>query len=421
MMPFYLAAAAILVAALLLLLRPWLRRSSNATTAPAVDTLQALNAAIHRDRLVELDRDRANGVLSASDHAEALEELQRQLLDDTTASAATSIDPVRYGNRSTAIALAVLVSVLGVSLYLLLGSPAAVLSEEDQSRAASATMDKLIGELVQKLEKDPTPQGFAMLGRSYKAMGRWQDAERAFNRIGPSLEKDAALLADLAEVMAQQTRSFDGRPRELLQQALKIDGENMTALLLAGTDAFENRSYSVATTLWSRLLKQLEPGSEDARMIEASIARAQELGGSKVAKAKVGAGDTAKAKEKVASAGKSVSGRVELSAALRDKTKPDDVVFIFARAANADGSPAARMPLAAQRARVADLPLTFTLDDSQALRPEATISSVPSLRVEARISKSGNATPAKGDLAGKSAIIKPGAKGLSVVISEVVE
>ena len=421
MMPFYLAAAAILVAALLLLLRPWLRRSSNATTAPAVDTLQALNAAIHRDRLVELDRDRANGVLSASDHAEALEELQRQLLDDTTASAASSIDPVRYGNRSTAIALAVLVSVLGVSLYLLLGSPAAVLSEEDQSRAASATMDKLIGELVQKLEKDPTPQGFAMLGRSYKAMGRWQDAERAFNRIGPSLEKDAALLADLAEVMAQQTRSFDGRPRELLQQALKIDGENMTALLLAGTDAFENRSYSVATTLWSRLLKQLEPGSEDARMIEASIARAQELGGSKVAKAKVGAGDTAKAKEKVASAGKSVSGRVELSAALRDKTKPDDVVFIFARAANADGSPAARMPLAAQRARVADLPLTFTLDDSQALRPEATISSVPSLRVEARISKSGNATPAKGDLAGKSAIIKPGAKGLSVVISEVVE
>ena len=421
MMPFYLAAAAILVAALLLLLRPWLRRSSNATTAPAVDTLQALNAAIHRDRLVELDRDRANGVLSASDHAEALEELQRQLLDDTTASAASSIDPVRYGNRSTAIALAVLVSVLGVSLYLLLGSPAAVLSEEDQSRAASATMDKLIGELVQKLEKDPTPQGFAMLGRSYKAMGRWQDAERAFNRIGPSLEKDAALLADLAEVMAQQTRSFDGRPRELLQQALKIDGENMTALLLAGTDAFENRSYSVATTLWSRLLKQLEPGSEDARMIEASIARAQELGGSKMAKAKVGAGDTAKAKEKVASAGKSVSGRVELSAALRDKAKPDDVVFIFARAANADGSPAARMPLAAQRARVADLPLTFTLDDSQALRPEATISSVPSLRVEARISKSGNATPAKGDLAGKSAIIKPGAKGLSVVISEVVE
>jgi len=225
----------------------------------------------------------------------------------------------------------------------------------------------------------------------------------------------------------------------LLQQALKIDGENMTALLLAGTDAFENRSYKVATTLWSQLLKQLEPGSEDARMIEASIARAQELGGGKVAKVGAGEptkqqggraedallavanGDTAKPKDKTASSGKSVSGRVELSATLREKAKPDDVVFIFARAANVDGSPAARMPLAAQRARMADLPLTFTLDDSQALRPEATISSVPSLRVEARISKSGNATPAKGDLAGKSAIIKPGAKGLSVVISEVVE
>jgi cytochrome c-type biogenesis protein CcmH len=438
MMPFYLAAAAILVAALLLLLRPWLRawfgrRPASAPGAPAVDTLQALNTAIHRDRLLELERDRANGVLSASDHAEALEELQRQLLDDTAASAATSIDPVKYGNRSTAIAMAVLVSVLGVSLYVLLGSPSAVLPADEQARAASVAMDKLVGELVQKLEKEPSPQGFAMLGRSYKAMGRWKDAELAFNRIGPSLEKDSGLLTDLAEVMAQQTRSFDGRPRELLQLALQVDGDNINALLLAGTDAFESKQYSVATALWSRLLKQLEPDSEDAKMIEASIAKAQELGGGKVAKvaknAERSVGETAKATPKQANApantptnaASAVSGRVELAAALRDKAKPDDVVFIFARAANVDGSPAGRMPLAAQRVRVADLPLNFTLDDSQAMRPDATISSVPSLRIEARISKSGTATPAKGDLAGKSAIIKPGAKGLSVVISEVVE
>jgi cytochrome c-type biogenesis protein CcmH len=77
------------------------------------------------------------------------------------------------------------------------------------------------------------------------------------------------------------------------------------------------------------------------------------------------------------------------------------------------------MPLAAQRARVADLPLDFMLDDSQALMPEATISSAQQLRVEVRVSKTGKATPGKGDLTGKSAAVKPGAKGLRIVIDQV--
>jgi cytochrome c-type biogenesis protein CcmH len=116
----------------------------------------------------------------------------------------------------------------------------------------------------------------------------------------------------------------------------------------------------------------------------------------------------------VKAAAKSVSGRVELAPALKDKAGPDDVVFVFARAV--DGP---RMPLAAQRARVADLPLDFVLDDGQALVPEATISSAQQLRVEVRVSKSGKATPGKGDLTGKSAAVKPGAKGLRIVIDQV--
>ena len=77
------------------------------------------------------------------------------------------------------------------------------------------------------------------------------------------------------------------------------------------------------------------------------------------------------------------------------------------------------MPLAAKRVRVADLPFDFMLDDSQAVMPGATISSVPQLRVEARVSKSGTAQAGKGDLTGKSAAVKPGAKGLRIIIDQV--
>ena len=77
------------------------------------------------------------------------------------------------------------------------------------------------------------------------------------------------------------------------------------------------------------------------------------------------------------------------------------------------------MPLAAMRARVVDLPLDFRLDDSQALMPEAIISSAKQVRVEVRVSKTGMAQAGKGDLIGKSAAVKPGARELRIVIDQI--
>jgi len=408
MITFYLAAATLAVVALALLLRPWWAASRRTAGA---DSLPALNTAIHRDRLGELERDRSNGTLSAADLTEAREELQRQLLDDT---AATEVVVSEGFSRSSGIAIAVLVPLLGVAMYALLGSPAAVLPAAVQTQRAATDMEQLVVKLANKLEQNPdNPEGWAMLARSYKSLGRWDDAERAFTRIGPDLNRNAELLAELAEMLVQKNQGFDPRSRELIRQALRLEPTNMLALFMGGGEAIDGGRYAEGAALLERLLPQLEPGSEDARMVEATIAKARERGG---AGAKPGAGGTAKGAAKVTAkaTAKSVSGRVELSPALKDKAKPDDVVFIFARAV--DGP---RMPLAAQRARVADLPLDFMLDDGQALMPEATISSAQQLRVEVRVSKSGKATPGKGDLTGKSAAVKPGAKGLRIVIDQV--
>lgn len=79
------------------------------------------------------------------------------------------------------------------------------------------------------------------------------------------------------------------------------------------------------------------------------------------------------------------------------------------------------MPLAVLRAKVSDLPLTFRLDDSMAMAPGMTISSVPLVTVGARISKTGNAIAQAGDLAGESATaIAPGTSGIAITIGSVV-
>ena len=79
------------------------------------------------------------------------------------------------------------------------------------------------------------------------------------------------------------------------------------------------------------------------------------------------------------------------------------------------------MPLAVKRITVAQLPYVFTLDDSMAMAPGRTISSASQVVVVARVSKSGTATPEKGDVEGASAPVAPGASGIQVVLSHVLD
>ena len=111
-----------------------------------------------------------------------------------------------------------------------------------------------------------------------------------------------------------------------------------------------------------------------------------------------------------------ISGKVTLSPALAGKAAPADTVFIFAR--DAQGQ---KTLLAVLRKQVKDLPLQFTLDDSMAMQPQAKLSGFDQIAVVARISKSGNPIAQPGDLQGLTGAVKPGAKGLSIVIDTVVQ
>jgi cytochrome c-type biogenesis protein CcmH len=111
-----------------------------------------------------------------------------------------------------------------------------------------------------------------------------------------------------------------------------------------------------------------------------------------------------------------VSGTVTLTAALLKQVQPTDTVFVVARAPT--GS---RMPLAALRVQVKDLPLQFTLDDSMGMSPAGKLSTAGKVIVSARVSKSGNAIPEKGDLSGETAPVVVGAKGLAIEINTAVK
>jgi hypothetical protein len=111
-----------------------------------------------------------------------------------------------------------------------------------------------------------------------------------------------------------------------------------------------------------------------------------------------------------------VTGEVTLAAALAARATAGATLFIIAKSVDSPGA-----PLAVYRGSVATWPMTFNLDDSESMLPGRNLSSAGRITVEARISQSGQALAAAGDLQGVSGIINPrDHKPVTIVIDKVI-
>ena len=423
MLVFWSLAALLLAVTLALLLRPLLR-ARHVAVAPDAD---AAAISVYRDQKQALDAECADGVITPAERDAAVTELARRLGDEVATVRSAQTD--QRGQRRAwfaAAALLLLIPSAAVVLYARLGNPAAgepahaaATDGRNPHEIADTQIVAMVDSLAQRLKARPDDaDGWALLARSYQALGRFPEAADAYAHADALIPDNAALLADYADVLAMaQGRKLAGKPAALAQRALAIDPNHRKALALAATAALEARDLDGALAYWRRLLAQFPQASDDAKQVTAIIAEIEsaQRGGKGVPVA----GDSAPRREARAlvtpPAAATIAGRVDISPALATKVALTDTVFIFARAV--DGP---RVPLAVLRIAAKDLPKEFTLDDSMGMAPGAKLSGAAAVIVEARISKSGNALPQSGDFSGRSAPIKPGAAGVKVVIDQVV-
>jgi cytochrome c-type biogenesis protein CcmH len=410
MIVFWLAASALVACALLLLLPPLLRRRRESSAV----SRKATNIAVYRDQLRELEQDLAAGTLSRDNYEEAKAEIERRLLEDVR-DADEALKEGTVG-RNAAVVLGATLPIAAFALYFAVGNFQTLLpggAGAPQQEAHSISEEQIVeltGRLAARMEKEPdNVEGWIMLGRSYVALGQFDRAAKAYASAVARAGQDAALLADYADALAMaQGKRLEGEPEKIIQRALAIDPDNMKALALGGSAAFERRDYAGAVAYWERLLKFAPEGSEFAQSVRASIDEARQLqkdgGPPKIAA-------TPEAKEAKSAAQKSVSGVVQISPVLASRVAPSDTLFVFARAAEGP-----RMPLAIVRAQAKDLPFQFTLDDSSAMAAGMNLTSQKSVVIGARISKSGSATAQSGDLLGLSEPVQVGKSGVVVVI-----
>jgi cytochrome c-type biogenesis protein CcmH len=424
---FVFAAAVMCVLALWLVLRPLLSRR-DAAAAPQADQL---NLAVLRDQLRELEADREQGSIDAEAYAAARRELEQRVAEDVhpaPRAASASVPPARW--QAAVLALALVAGAGG--LYATLGTPQALVAPGAAPAVAGQALDPhtsneaeaMVAKLAERMAREPNdPNGWALLARSYSAMGRFVAASGAYQRLIALIPDDAQILSDYADVLAMtQNQKLRGEPERLLARALAADPKNVKALILSGDAAFERTDLASAAVHWQAALANAPAGSEFAQMARDNLAHI----GAPVDGALAGpasatpsadaasraAAPTAATASAAAPSATAVGGRVELDPALRAQVADTDTVFIVAKAA--DGP---RFPLAVLRKQVRDLPLQFTLDDTMGMMPGVKLSQFPQLVVTARISKSGNAIAAPGDLESPPQPAKPGDARIQLRIS----
>lgn len=281
MTEFIIAASLLTLLVLVVLLWP-LRRARQAHA----DTRTQTNAQIYRQHKAQLDAQLQSGELDASAHDVAWQELQSRLLQEAQAERTITW----HNPKRTLWAVALALPVMATGLYAVLGEPQALgVNPVDPMQQAAASgsaggggpavtpdeVERMVAGLAAKLEKDPANvAGWNMLIRSYKALGRLEQAEQAYDRAAPYIGQDAQLLADYADISAANAGGqFTGKPERLIAQALRVDPKHPLALWLAGTAAFEKQDYPLALKQWEKLQAILPPDSEDAKTMAQTMVR----------------------------------------------------------------------------------------------------------------------------------------------------
>jgi cytochrome c-type biogenesis protein CcmH len=373
------------------------------------------NTKVYRQQLLDLEKEHAEGVISASTFEQTRAELLGRMLEDTaqTENAAGS-----KSSRAlvSAMVLAVFLPVAAMSTYVWLGQPEGL---EPQMTAAEASQQQpdlqaMADSLAQKLQTDSSdPQRWAMLGRVYRALNQYDKALPAFQKaLELGWNDDVAL--ERAEVLAlRRAGDFTGEPWAVILQVLAKNPRHFNGLALAGSASYAQGDYKKAVQYWQLARRELNENDEELKGLDIALNTAREKAGEAAMAPKGPAASQATVPATVPASGAVLSGRVSIDPSVKAQFTPTDVVFVYA--IPTDGQ---KMPLAILRKTADNLPFDFVLDDSKAMNSASKLSSQTKVMLKVRISKSGEAMTRPGDWMGVLENVAVGSRNLKLVVNQ---
>nr|WP_239556745.1 tetratricopeptide repeat protein [Dyella flava] len=303
--------------------------------------------------------------------------------------------------RSVFVVMLLIALVLPVGtalLYLKIGTPATLDGVQTQAQTIT-NIDQAMAELHAHLASNPNDaQGWGLLAQADMQMQKPDEARDAFDHVLKLTPNDTTAMVGWAEAnaAARDDHAIQGRARDLLLQALKLEPNNQRAMWLLGISDYQQGQYADAAATWRLLQPQLQPGSSVAQAVAQQIA----LADARASGAPASAASSSQPSSPANAPEPALRVKVALAPALKAKLAAGDTVFVYARAQN--GPP---MPLAVARLDARQLPTTVILTDAMSMLPSMKLSSMQQVFVGARISHSGEAVAQSGDLEGDAGVV----------------
>jgi cytochrome c-type biogenesis protein CcmH len=266
-----------------------------------------------------------------------------------------------------------------------------------------------IAAMVAKLEKRLHDQpndvaGWLMLGRSYLALNRLDDAIAAYGHARQLDGSSAEAAMGLGESMSLRAGGDITPPAgQLFEEAVRLAPGSPKALLYGGFAAAVRGDRALARSRW-QALKALHPPPQIEQMLDARIA---ELGlpeggvaagaGGAPASAPGTSASSAGTNTSVGDLGPAeVTVTIHLAPALKSRLLSEAPLFVFAREPGSAGP-----PLAAKRLTSTAIGTQVHLSPADSMLPGRVLVSGQRVSIMARVSFSGQPLPKAGDLYGE--------------------
>jgi len=354
-------------------------QAENSSAEEAANIAEQANIDIFRDQQLQYQQQLDRGEISTEQQAQMLVEAEQLLLNNTAAAQQqAALNGTAKGFWLLPV-LIVAISLASLGMYRSLGSGidqqiAETLAERMVNQQSQVTPE-LLARIAERVKQRPDNLYYwTILAEDAVAASNMLAASDYFSEALRIQSNEPYLLAQYAQALFfVDANRFSDRVIAALDQAYGADSQNQTVLGLKGIQAFQEADYPRAISYWQGAARGLNPAGDSWKALQGGIQQALQL-----------AGDMPTDSD-------AVTVTLNLSIAPSIQFEPGQLVFVAI--VEADGPP---MPLAARKLLASELPLELTLSDSDALMAGRSLVD-KNIRVVARLSSTGSATPQQGD------------------------
>ncbi|MCW8826305.1 MAG: c-type cytochrome biogenesis protein CcmI [Gammaproteobacteria bacterium] len=416
MITFWIITVAMIAVAIAFVAPALLRKHQ---TSESKEYRDGQNVTIAREHIADLDAELANGTLSQELYDQSKLEIEQTLLFDLEEQGVIAQQTANTTPGKMAfIASLIAIPLITVLLYFQLGTPELIEKSPMAEQLAAEGMpsiETMVSDLKKRLEENPEdPDGWYLMGRTMMMLKQYAAAAESYENTYKLIGDEPMVMLALADATAMaQGGNMTGRPAQLVFDAIAIDPNNTTGLWMAGMIAEEQGKHQEALDLWLRLRPLIADMPSEVAQLDQFIERVanvlnKDLSNLLVSSDPLAAGTT----ESIG--GSVVRVTIQLADGLYTKVNGEETVFIYAKAMQGP-----KFPLAAARYQVKDLPVSITLDDSNAVMTTSKLSDFKEVIVGARVSYSGDAMTKSGDLIGEVTNVLVGQSPVTVTINGV--